>query len=286
MNPLARERTAEIIATEIRLQRAVHKGSFLLLEGDTDVRFLKRLIDVKACAPIACFGKQRTLDALAILVGANFPGVLAVVDSDYDIILERSPAGPNVCLTDHNDLELTLFVSPAFQRLLDEFGHEQKIRAAQDAAGQLMVDQIICEAAVIGSVRLASLRANWSMDFDGFEIRFKPGKGISVDRAESIRALLARSRIVPALTVADVAMQIASNPSLTNPVKLCNGHDICQIAARALNNWIGGSNWNRGDANFFFSVLGLAFDKADFAQTQTFACIASWESRNRPYTVL
>ena len=86
MISIARELDAHDIAQELRQERQVHKGSFLLLEGDRDIKRFTKFVDENACSIQNCFGRENLLGAIEILIDEGFPGVLALADAAFDRI--------------------------------------------------------------------------------------------------------------------------------------------------------------------------------------------------------
>jgi hypothetical protein len=74
------------IAQEVRFERKVHKGSFLLLEGSTDIKRFEPLIDGQKCSVVNCYGRKNAIEAIKLLYDDGFPGALGVVDADFDRI--------------------------------------------------------------------------------------------------------------------------------------------------------------------------------------------------------
>src|SRR5260370_5803223 len=108
------------VAAQIRLTRQIHKGTILLLEGSTDARVFHRFIDRASCDIEISYGKQNALAALDLLEDEGFPGVVAVVDADFDRIRGTTYSLENLCSTDLHDLDLTIFASAAFDRYVVE----------------------------------------------------------------------------------------------------------------------------------------------------------------------
>src|SRR6267378_656553 len=99
-----RLRRPVFIANEIRLKRSHHPGAFLVLEGRDDRLLNEVLTDRGACQIVVGEGKERVLDIVSILEHDGFPGVLGLVDADFDRI-NGVAYGPNVVVTDGHDLE-------------------------------------------------------------------------------------------------------------------------------------------------------------------------------------
>ena len=112
--------TPNRIANKIRLLRTQYTGSFLIAEGDTDTRVWENLVDSTKCCVENAFNKDNAVKVLNILEQANFAGVLAVVDADFDILEKTVPLSRNLLLTDTHDLETMLLKSPALEKVLRE----------------------------------------------------------------------------------------------------------------------------------------------------------------------
>jgi hypothetical protein len=58
---------ANSIAVTIRMLRTVFPGSALLVEGDVDARFFKRLIDQQECRVLVCHNRSNVIKVIGIL---------------------------------------------------------------------------------------------------------------------------------------------------------------------------------------------------------------------------
>ncbi len=97
--------TPHSIANTIRLKASRFKGVFLLVEGPDDVRFFNMFINKSHCKVEAAFGKQNVYVALDILLQSNFKRLVAIVDADYDTILNRLPQKPALYVRIHMTLK-------------------------------------------------------------------------------------------------------------------------------------------------------------------------------------
>ena len=71
--------TGDRIANKIRQMRSQHQGSFLIVEGDTDARLYKNLVDSTKCHVENGYTKDKAVEALNILEKDTFEGVIAIV---------------------------------------------------------------------------------------------------------------------------------------------------------------------------------------------------------------
>lgn len=90
MISIARHMDEYDIAQEIRLERKVHKGSFLLLEGDTDIKRFSRFIDEAKCSIVNCYGRRRAIAATEMLSRSTSMATLP----RYFASVPRSPRPP------------------------------------------------------------------------------------------------------------------------------------------------------------------------------------------------
>src|SRR5260370_1220949 len=105
------------IANEIRLKRTQHLGSFLLVEGSDDSRFLKRFVDSRQCQVVVAHGKDTLIRAIGILENQNVGGVLGVIDADFDRLEGTAPSSTNIVSAECHDIEAMLIRSPAFDAI-------------------------------------------------------------------------------------------------------------------------------------------------------------------------
>lgn len=82
--------------------------TFLLVEGETDKRLYQTFTDEKSCAIYVAYSKANVIAALTILEESETPGVLALVDADFDVLEGKQYTSPNLFLTDAHDVELMI----------------------------------------------------------------------------------------------------------------------------------------------------------------------------------
>lgn len=281
---IPREVTPETIAAEIKLERGVHKGSFLLTEGAGDSRLFGQFVDRKACSLVVCFGREMVLAAIALLDAENFPGVLGIVDSDYDRFFGVNPTSQNVCVTDNNDAEMMMCAFGAFDKITAQYASPTKIAEVERTEGRRVLDALLDRAAFVGRLRYVNKKRGWSLKFSEMELRFSTTKGIDLDTTANIHALISRSKV--ALSPADIVEGLAIDGAFSdNLFEVCNGHDFCQIASRALRRHIGNDDQFHPTNGRMFQALSLAFEYQDFKRTRLYACVRAWEARNVPYLI-
>ena len=135
MISIAQELDAHDIAQEIRQERQVHKGSFLLLAGERDIKRFAKFIDQDACSIQNCFGRDNLLGAIDILVNESFPGVLGLADAEFDRIEGLVTPNERVIFSESHDFDLDLVRTDVLRRYLTEVGHPDKCNEHGGAEG-------------------------------------------------------------------------------------------------------------------------------------------------------
>lgn len=123
-----RSQNAIVIAGRVRQKRQVHRTSvFVIVEGLDDKKFYLSFLDRERCRIEVAYGRPNVEAALAILEADCIPDVLAIVDSDFDILDGKPAASPNLFRTDTHDIETMMLVSPALDKLLREHADEEHV---------------------------------------------------------------------------------------------------------------------------------------------------------------
>ena len=137
--------TPERTATSIRMIRSERTCSCLLLEGADDHRMYRKFVDDKRCEIFTAFGKEKVLTILNTLENENLPGILAIVDADFDMIEDKPPASPNIFFTDTHDLETMILKSPALEHFFYEHGSKEKIETLLKKRNKKDIRDILLE---------------------------------------------------------------------------------------------------------------------------------------------
>lgn len=282
-----RSTNARVVANKVRLLRSdgVHAGTFVLVEGDEDRRLYGNFIDPAQCRIQIAGNRDNAIGALAILERGGFPGILAIVDTDYAALRGRAPDSPNLLFTDTHDLETMLLASPSLDRLLAERGDAGKIAAVCGGGARATLLEL---GKPIGYLRLLN-------EIEGAWIRFKDLETenfidehtLELDRGKLIATL--RNRSSRTVTVIDDELWRRAE-ALQAPGHdlwhVCSGHDLVRILSVALRRALGKNNDAEVKPTQLEERLRIGFSDAHFRSTKLSADIAEWEARNPPYMVL
>ena len=273
------------IAAEIRILRTdkQYSGSFLIAEGDTDARVWKNLVDSTKCRVENALNKNNAVAVLNILEKANFSGVLAVVDADFDILEGTIPLTPNLLFTDTHDLETMLLKSPALDKVLLEHGSENKIKSFAKDIRQTLLES----AKVIGYLRWASLKFNYCLTFEDLAFnKFVDDRTLRLNESKLIQTVKNKSQM-PGLDEQEIRANMDSLKTDTQDMwHVCCGHDMVDILSIALCKTLGSYNTKEVEPNVLEINLRLAYESAHFRLTKLYIAIQTWEQTNQPFQVL
>ena len=228
------------IAADVRMQRQVHKGSFLLFEGNTDYKRLKKIVDEGRCCTIICFGKDNVVDAVDRLSDDGTPGILGLVDADFDRVLNRLPVADNLIVSQAHDYDLDIMMTNALDRYFFEVADDAKVKA-QAASGAAVTSVFV---GVLESLRpLSALRYANEKEQLGYKLTdldvadFFDGTTVSVVKLVDV---CSQGRFSDAASKQRLSATIAGYAALNMDLyQISSGHDACAAVGIALRDVIG-----------------------------------------------
>ena len=273
-------KTPAVLANEIVMQRQVHPGAFLVLEGRDDVRFWKPRRH-RHCELLDGEGKQNVIGALQRLDEQGFQGALGLVDSDYDTFSSSEPLSANLVATDAHDLECVLCRSAALDVVLREHGDSARIRGLEDEEGTDVQQALLDRALVFGRIRLAA--ALWR---EGEAVRGIRVPSFVCERTWRVDADALLTTVVRRSTRNQEAWQTRANELLQeDPWFVVRGHDMLQILCIGLRSVLGDLPVTVG-VKGIASALRRAMARECLEATGLWKGIRTWEARNSPFAVL
>lgn len=278
--------TPHHIANTVRLTRSLHKGSFLILEGDTDVRVFKRFVDETNCKVIPAHGKDHAIDVLDILEKENFKGLLVIVDADFWHLDGFKPDNVNLLLTDTHDLEtMILSASEVLDKILSEFGSDKKMKLIAKPVINLVLE---C-ASPIGFLRWISSpsKDNLNLKFRGLAFEsFVDKAKLHININKFIEDVRNHSGDVD-INEKAIKNKIKSlKKENLDPWQVCSGHDMVQILAIGLRFVFGNRKSKTLTAEILEGMLRVAYEYSHFRLSRLHQSIKKWEKVNLSFKVL
>lgn len=279
--------TPDRFANEIRQQRSTFNGNFLLLEGSTDKVFYERFTNCDECKLRVVSGKPSSkkivIRVLEILDKDNFQGALGIVDADFDRCLyPLNDRSPNLILTDTHDLETLIIQSPALDKLLLEFGSEEKISNLDRDIRTILLE---CSLS-IGYLRWLSQLDELNLTFEGIEFKkFINEKALKLDEIDLIRTVQNKSQCFTIKSeVIQQKIRDLTREDL-DPWQVCCGHDLIEVLSLGLQKAIGSYDTREVKRDVLERSLRLAYEAAYFLDTQIYMSVREWENSNPGYIV-
>lgn len=282
MISIAKELDAHDIAQEIRQERQVHKGSFLLLAGEGDIKRFAKFVDEDACSIQNCFGRDNLLGAIDILVHEGFPGILGLADAEFDRIEGSLPQSDAVLFSEGHDFDLDLIGTDVLRRYLAEVGHAHRCK---DHGGHEGV-----RAWILKSCKpLSVLRYIESVRDLGYGLDNIDCRVICIDGCVDVNLLVGQVSLdaSSARSQLDLKQDLLSNVKQNfDLTQLTCGHDFIDLLGLALQDRLGDRGPEQTRVPEVKIHLRLTFSEEDFVRTSLFFAIRNWEGENVPYLIL
>jgi hypothetical protein len=279
--------TDDRVANQIRLRRETYAGVFLLVEGVSDKTFYERFIEKSTCELVSIPGKPssklRVISVLTILEKSDFRGVLAIVDSDFDCIKPSSNNSPNLLRTDSHDLETMLIDSPALEKVVTEFGSQDKIKQFNRNVRLTLLEA----GASVGYLLYISECDGLNLKFEGITFsKFMNENTLQIDELQLIQEVKNKSQTW-SLNNEELHKRLLQEKARKHDLlQVCCGHHLVEVLSLSLRKTIGSNKADDVTPVCLERSLRLAYEAIYFRDTQLYSDIRAWESHNQPFRVL
>jgi Protein of unknown function (DUF4435) len=273
------------VAAEVRFVRQLHKGTILILEGETDALIFDELIDRNCCEIQIGFGKSNVIDALDRLEDEGFPGVVAIIDADFDRLIGKKYSLENLYLTDKHDLDLTIFSSKALDKYLREHGDSALCEEISGDNFTAIRELVLTAALPLSCCRFISEYQGLRLNFNDLLLdELVSERDLSVACDELITRLVKRSstRCTEKQLKDLVQSELVKGH---DAYELRNGHDAATILGIALRRLIGRRKHNQTWGREIEAGLRLAFDRNKLNETEILVNLKQWEADNLRYRI-
>ena len=278
----------EVTATRLRMHRQNDKTTcFVLVEGESDLAiFEARLLNGATCKIWQLNGRKEVLTAISQTRLGNVPGVIAIVDADFDRLIDNALESDDLFYCDGHDAEIMMSLTNALEEVIRFKADPVKVEAAKAKKSQSIRDILLDMGTPIGAAMLIDFKNGWNLSFKELEYEsFIDARNFHCDEDKLSRALVKQK---PALCIdpRDFANQIRNKVrEIDNPSELCRGHDFCRIFALC---------FAKGSPREFLTRakdieegLRMVFQRAQFETTELYRKLIDWQGNNsgHPYRV-
>jgi hypothetical protein len=287
--------TGSRVANDVMMLQRGHKGSIVVVEGPSDVRFYSKFFQAN-CRVVPAYKKGNVIDAIKLLDQRQAKGVLAIVDCDYAFLDNKLPKHKNLVFTDFHDIETLIVLSPALENILRELVPAESVHLL-DTISQKARDIAFRLGKEIGYLRWVNDQNNFGLVFKDLPVnRFVNFQGKTIDRKKLIYTVKVMSKY-QRLTVSDDEIEkhiIGISSRNADFRHVCQGHDLVlllEFVIPAVFDETFGRN--SGDtirgavrSTILAHNLRIGYEKAYFIKTKLYLSIKNWEVNNIPYIVL
>jgi hypothetical protein len=272
------------LVAEVYLMRGYNQHlSICLIEGQTDLKLLKKFFNSESCDFVICYGKEPAVKVFDKLKTNDVIGLLAILDRDFDIFYPEQ-RHEDILYWDGRDLENYLFSTPAFEAVLAEHSSVEKMTALQWSSDDVKACMLEC-AKQIGKLRFIAKRDSIPLKFSTISYSFICKNSLDCNVEELCEEVSRKSQCGisgPMLS----ALLDQFDEANCEVEHLCQGHDLTAIFGIMLKKRIGSIPANHSDANAISSKLRLGLATEVFESSNLYRSIRDWEQRSSPFQVL
>ena len=265
------------------MTRTQFSGSFLIVEGRDDRLFMVRFIALETCEIRVAYGKQNVSDAIGILEGDQYDGVLGMIDADFDRIEGTPSRSQNVVMPECHDLFTMLVSSPALARVVREFGSPEKL----DRLGKTALEALTEVALPIGYLRLHSQREGLNLRFR--DLNYSRWIGLTsfqADTARLIEIVKSRSQKHDVSTDTIAKANADLHDADYDPCEVCVGADLVEALSIGLRRALGSRRAANVRVDYLKSGLRLAYSDTEFRASTLMRDIEHWQLQSPDFQVL
>ena len=271
---------ASDIANEISMKRSLFSGSFLVVEGITDMRLYGKFIDRYECEVIPAHSKDNVRLSVSASDRRNDKKVIGIMDSDTDRLkgIRRTPP---LFMTDCRDSETMMIRSPALEDVLTEYCDPEKLERFVGRYGEVR-DSLTASCYPLGLMMYVSEENDYDLSFKDLDHDlFISKRDLKSDMKEMAGAVIRNSpytRIDRQTLLTKLAKEMKDGH---DPWDVCRGHDMVSVLAIGLREIFGSYNCKYIKSGELAGAMRLAYDGASFTGTELHKDTEEWCLRNK-----
>lgn len=247
--------------------------NFILVEGDSDIRLLRKLFDIEKCKIENIPGGKNKLEVCVDTLINIYPLIVGIRDTDFlnlnNVIYNKQ----NMFLTDKHDIETTIISDEGvLNTLVFEFSNKPKNEHLD------LRDDIIKSIKMIGYLK-------WLNSIENLELKFECGfydlvsfANLNIDFDTYFTRVLSKSPNAHITDINIIKAKITQLEAL-NPdmLQLTNGHDLVKTFANYFKNV---SGINGVSAENIASILRISYNKQQLEKTNLYTELREWCDNN------
>ncbi|MGB5926994.1 MAG: DUF4435 domain-containing protein [Cyclobacteriaceae bacterium] len=276
------------------MQHSSFKGSYLIVEGQSDFLLYGKFINKESCKIKIAFGSDSIEKVIKILDDRRFGRGLGIIDADFKRITDTDISTSIILMTDYHDIELLVFMSPAFETVLQLYCQENKRKALENNRNKNIRSIILDLATPLAYLRWTNHKYNLGLTFKPKKPDAKFLKYTNFIKTDTLAHF-------PPEKMIETVLNYSRNRSIKNLpskrdlinyykkekdkefslIQICNGHDITNILSISLKKGIGNMNSKECSHKVIENAFILAYDSEHFKTTELYNNIKKWEIANK-----
>lgn len=265
---------ADDIVAEMRMERQSFKGSFMLVEGPTDVRRFEKFIDTECCSFVNCWGKQKLLGAVERLNKGGWQDFIALADADFDRARSTLKLHDNLVYSDGHDFEIDTIQTEVLKRYIKEVADDTLLvehctvgdLALRIASGLIPISGAKA-ANADGDINYPLSEINWLQCFDGFEMNREKLAYVILKKDNPTRDRIA--------SLLEIIEQAGSKYDLW---QITNGHDFFAALGACLQSKIATRSRHQASACEIETHIRLALSDTDLKAMSLYLELTAWQT--------
>lgn len=278
------------LIAQVRMSRRKNQNqTYLVVEGESDIKLFRNIIEKRNCNIFPLDGKDKVVSAMKLANSQCVKGVVGIADRDYDMLLNKDEDIGNLFFTDTHDIETMILKTSAFEKFQNEYGNDKNIEQFEKKQSKTVLQAIIDIGRYIGCLRLVSAKYKYNFSFKDIEIRTYINNQLEFDKDSYLNQVLYISKKTSErdTIIQKIDYELRQNYDIWH---LCRGHDLTQIIAaffsNGCKNTLGNSSAAHIGSNHVEIYLRAAYSIEMFYRTKLYHKLFEWQNIYADWIIL
>lgn len=262
------------------LREANPNAVFLYVEGRDDIKLISRLVKPEVYVGF-CKGKAKVCELMEKVEQSRLKNVVAIVDKDYDELLNSESYIDGLYYTDGTDMESTILkVEKTVEKILLEYADSAKVDDYNSNHIPMLVARVYEICSQVGKLRLTNQKYDMGLKFKEVAITDYIDRDLNFDFAMFSDAIITNSE------KEDNADSIKGRINYEQEQRydfweICRGHDLVKVFQYVFSGGINCLCYGR--ESFSEKELGRflrgAYEEKWFTTTNMYRSLNTWQKR-------
>ena len=265
------------ILAEVRMQRQLHKGAFVLIEGQKDLNRFRGVLAEKGVAFVICNGKTNAIGAMELIEEEGWSRAIAFVERDFEDGTEPHFQNENIIRSSYYDFDMEVIYSRALSRYLCEVAPAGNFSTETNC--QQLRTEIVNALAPLTIIRKKNVKEKLFLNLKNVDVdSVINGDAVSIEiLIEKIGGHRLDRENASEKIKDDLYARIRGGADLH---KFTSGHDFCDMLGVWLRSKIARRHREQTRKEEVEIHLRLTYSGTDFATSDCYSKVREWEKKN------